>query len=350
MTLGHRLLIPSKAQAESDLMRNGTDRRTWSGRSLHWFLAISLAGVLLFFSLRGIRWAEVWNILIHANLWLIMATVVISTVALVLRAFRWRILLQSGAPVPISTAFWATAAGYFGNSFLPARAGELVRSFIISSATPLKKGFVLTTALSERICDAVALIFVSSLVLLLLPVKPGWFAHAAIPFSIVGVSGLVCIAVLPQLHQSIERALRAVPVSETIRERARSIIDQVLIGMRSFHNSKRLFVFATLTCLIWFCDAVGTVAAMRALALPGTLVLAILLVTGLALGSALPSTPGYVGVYQFVAVTVLTPFGFSKNSAIAYILLSQALQYLLITFWGGLGLLKSRKQPGLLEA
>jgi glycosyltransferase 2 family protein len=325
-------------------MTVGTDRQVWSGRSLHWILAISLAAVLLFFSLRGIHWAEVWNILMRANLWLIMAAIVISTAALVLRAFRWRILLQAGAPVRISTAFWATTAGYFGNNFLPARAGELVRSFIISRATRLSKGFVLTTALSERICDAIALIFISSLILFVLPVKPGWFAHAAIPISILGFSGVICIGILPRLHQPIERALKAIPLSETVRERGRSIIDQVLIGMRSFHNKKRLFVFATLTGVIWFCDAVGTVTAMRALALPGTLVLAVLLITGLALGSALPSTPGYIGVNQFVAVSVLTPFGFSKNSAIAYILLSQAMQYFLITFWGGLGLLKSRKQ------
>ncbi len=79
--------------------------------------------------------------------------------------------------------------------------------------------------------------------------------------------------------------------------------------------------------------------------LPGTLPIALLLVTGLGLGSALPSTPGYIGIYQFVAVSVLTPFGFTKTNAIAYILLSQALQYALITFWGALGMARSRGGP-----
>ncbi len=332
------------AEADSAPIRTATDPPKSSIRSLHWFLAISFAGILLFFSLRGVHWREVWNILIRANPWLILTSLFISTVALVLRALRWLILLRTGAPVPVATAFWATAAGYFGNSFLPARAGELIRSLIISSSTPLSKSFVLTTALSERLCDAVTLVFISSLVLLSPPVKPGWFARAAIPFSILGFCGICGIAVLPRLHQLIERVLETLPVSETIRMRGRSIIYQVLTGMRSFHNGKRLLAFATLTGLIWFCDASSTVAAMRALALPGTLVLAILLVTGLGLASALPSTPGYVGIYQFVAVSVLTPFGFNKTSAIAYILLSQTLQYLLITCWGGLGLLKIRNR------
>ena len=33
-----------------------------------------------------------------------------------LRALRWRVLLQSHAEVPVSTVFWATCAGYFGNT------------------------------------------------------------------------------------------------------------------------------------------------------------------------------------------------------------------------------------------
>jgi len=44
-------------------------------------------------------------------------------------------------------------AGYLGNSFLPARAGE-VRSYIINSRSSLTKTYVFTTALSERMMDA----------------------------------------------------------------------------------------------------------------------------------------------------------------------------------------------------
>jgi len=65
---------------------------------------------------------------------------------------------------------------------------------------------------------------------------------------------------------------------------------------------------------------------------------ALLLIAGMGLGSALPSTPGYVGIYQFVAVTVLVPFGFSRSDALAYSLVLQAFGYVWITFWGLIGL------------
>ena len=70
---------------------------------------------------------------------------------------------------------------------------------------------------------------------------------------------------------------------------------------------------------------------------------AFLLLAGLGLGSALPSTPGYVGIYQFVAVTVLTPFGLSRTDAIAYILVAQALSYVLIGVWGSIGIARYRR-------
>src|ERR1700753_3251810 len=102
-------------------------KKSSSGKkAIYWLIAFVLAGILLYFSLRGIDWAEVWRIVSRANLWYVSLALSIATVSLFLRAYRWRILLQAQAPVRVSTAFWATSAGYFGNNFLPARAGELV--------------------------------------------------------------------------------------------------------------------------------------------------------------------------------------------------------------------------------
>jgi glycosyltransferase 2 family protein len=81
----------------------------------------------------------------------------------------------------------------------------------------------------------------------------------------------------------------------------------------------------------------------KALGLSMPLSVAFLLIAGLGLASAVPSTPGYVGIYQFVAVSILVPFGFNRTNAIAYILFAQALSYLLIGFWGALGIQRYRR-------
>ncbi len=305
-------------------------------------MALGFAGVLLYFSLRGIHWNDVWRVLSHADTKLVAISCLVSTFALLLRALRWRVLLRAGAPVGVSTAFWATSAGYFGNSFLPARAGEVIRSLIVSSASGLSKTFVLTTALSERLCDAISLVLISSVVLLTLPQKPGWFAHAATPFAVLGICGALGIAVLPKAQGFCQACLRAIPFPSGLKTKLFGILEQILVGMRSFHDSRRLAAFIGFTAVIWLSDAISTVLGMRALGMHASLSIALLLITGLGLGSALPATPGYVGIYQFVAVSVLTPFGFSKTDAIAYILLAQGVQYALITFWGSIGLVRSR--------
>lgn len=319
-----------------------TDLSDFSFRKLKWVPVLLFAAVLLYFSFRGIQWRGVWQIVSRADIALLALSLTIASLSLFLRGLRWRVLLRSAAPVRVSTAFWATCVGYFGNNLLPARAGELIRSLMISRATGISKTFVLTTALSERMCDALALVLISSVILLWLPEKPGWFTHAATPFAVLGLCGAATISVLPKSEHFCQRCLNRMPIPDNVKIKLSRVMEQFLTGMRSFHNLSRLLVFISLTATIWMCDAVSVVLTMRALALPGTFPLALLLITGLGLGSALPSTPGYVGIYQFVAVSVLTPFGFTKTAAIAYILLSQALGYLLFIFWGGIGLLRSR--------
>jgi glycosyltransferase 2 family protein len=310
---------------------------------LYWTVALLLAGLLLYYSLRGIDWGQVWQILSRADISLVAVALVIATISLFLRAFRWRILLESQAPVKMSAAFWATSAGYLGNNFLPARAGELVRTMMMSSSAGLGKMFVLTTALTERLADAITLVIISSLVLLTLQYRPGWFDSAARPFAILGLCGALAILVIPKLERFWHALLFRLPLPIGLKHKLAKILEQIHIGLRTFHDGKRLAGFFSVTMVIWFLDAVSTLVGMRALGLSTTIAVALLLITGLGLGSALPSTPGYVGIYQFVAVSVLVPFGFSRTNAIAYILLAQALQYVLIAFWGLIAVSRSRR-------
>ena len=318
-------------------------------RLLYWGIAVLLAAVLLYFSLRGIAWSRVWLTLSHAKAKYVALWIVLNSTSMFLRALRWRILLRSAAPVTVATAFWATAAGYFGNNYLPARAGELIRTVMVSFHSGLTKTFVLTTALSERLCDAVALVLISSVVLLALPSPPGWFARAARPFAILGLCGVAAIAITPRLERLWVSLLERVPLPHAIRERARLAIQQILTGMRAFHQPSRLLSFIVFTVVIWAADVVGAVILARGLDLSLALPVAFLLMAGLGLASALPATPGYVGIYQFVAVSVLTPFGFNQDDSIAYILLLQALQYVAITIWGLSAFVQSRRM-GLRDA
>ena len=126
----------------------------------------------------------------------------------------------------------------------------------------------------------------------------------------------------------------------------------MLLGLRAFHDWGRLARFVLLTVLIWILDGFGVITGARALGLSISFPVALLLLAGLGLGSALPSTPGYIGIYQFAAKTVLMPFGISQDGALAYILVMQALGYVIVVAFGlpGLYRFQGSKPPAMAPA
>src|SRR5262249_57363099 len=136
----------------------------------------------------------------------------VATTTLFLRACRRRLVMNAEGSVSVDTAFWATAAGYFGNNFLPARAGELVRTYFVSSAARLEYPYVLATALAERVTDALALVGVALTVLLAGDVRPAWLAAAAKPVAAVAVIAAIAIALLPFFGSAVVPLVARLPV------------------------------------------------------------------------------------------------------------------------------------------
>ncbi len=97
-------------------------------------------------------------------------------------------------------------------------------------------------------------------------------------------------------------------------------------------------MFLLTTVGIWLLDGIGTVITARAFSMELQLTQSLLILVGLGLSSAIPSAPGYVGVYQFVAVTILAIFGYPQSQALAFILVAQAVGMLLTLVWGLIGL------------
>jgi uncharacterized membrane protein YbhN (UPF0104 family) len=284
------------------------------GRAWSWALSVPLAAILLYLSLRGVDWKGVWRTIAGARWGFLAAVCGCSCFSFFLRALRWRILLNAEERLSVGTVFTANMAGYLGNSFLPARAGELVRTLAISARSSLSKTYVLTTALSERLMDAIALVLWSSLILLGVQAKPRWMVDLSRTTALAAAAGALALALLPHMEG-------------LWRKRLPRFAEQVLLGMRAFHHVGRFLGFAVLTVALWMTDAFGAMMGAYGLHLHFSFTLAMLLIAGMGLGSALPSTPGYVGIYQFVAVTVLTPFGISRDAALAYILVAQASAY-----------------------
>jgi uncharacterized protein (TIRG00374 family) len=334
----------SPAPAETTRGVPHNDPRRSRRRSL-WVLLFSLilASVLLYFTLRGLDWAAFWKTIRNGHYEFLLLVIPIGSANYFIRALRWSIFVSSEKKIPILSVFWANMVGYMGNAYLPARAGELLRSAFLGEKSGLGTSFILATALVERILDAIALVLIGSISLLWLGNISPWLANAVRIMALAGLLGLAVIVAAPFQEKLIQRLFGWLPLPAKISKFVSNQITRFLVGMRCLQSGRRLLTFILLTAVIWLVDAVGATIGVRIISQTLSLGQALILLSALGLSSAVPSTPGYVGVYQFVAVAVLVPFGFSRSDALAYILISQILGYLVVSFWGLLGLWQLNK-------
>jgi glycosyltransferase 2 family protein len=108
--------------------------------------------------------------------------------------------------------------------------------------------------------------------------------------------------------------------------------------MRALQHPGSLAGFVFLTFVAWGFDSIFAIQIASALHLSLSFFQALILLAALGLSSAIPSTPGYIGIYQFVAVSLFPLFGFTQSQSLAYIIILQAIAYLSVILWGFMGL------------
>ena len=89
-------------------------------KALKWFAFLALAGVLLHFSFKGVKWSDFIYGLRTCNWWWIIASMAIGILGFLARALRWRLLLRAiNKEVTIREAFDGINIGYITNFVFP---------------------------------------------------------------------------------------------------------------------------------------------------------------------------------------------------------------------------------------
>lgn len=305
-----------------------------------YLLALVLAAVFLYLALRNVDWGIFVQVIARGRYALLPLLLLASSFTYFVRSQRWRVLLTAQKPLPRRQVFWANMIGYLGNAYLPARAGELLRTLAVAKTGQVSASFTLATALTERLLDVVALVLVSALSLVTIQEVPAAIRMASRTMAAAGLVGLVVLFLAPVFEGWLAAGIRLLPVPHHWKDRLVGMLGQFLQGMQALQRDRRWLWFILMTVVIWLADGLNAVGVAWMLRQQLSLAQALLLIASLGLASAIPSTPGFIGVYQFVAVTVLVPFGFSPSAALAYIIIAQVFNYLLVSLWGMLGLWK----------
>jgi uncharacterized protein (TIRG00374 family) len=231
-----------------------------------------------------------------------------------IRAERWRRLLTPFAPVGFRTAFAYLCIGYFANTLLPARLGDVARAVLAARAFSVPRLTTLGTILLERVADGVLILAITAGLAVALPEARPLLETARI-VALIGGAGLLALALtLLVTHRSRVATTRGGGL-------VRSVLARLGEGLAGARTPYGLAVFTGLSVLA-FAVAVGALLTIAtALGVGLTLPQAALVMGALALSTAIPAAPGSIGTYEFVGLTTLTGIGVAPEPAIALVVL-----------------------------
>jgi uncharacterized protein (TIRG00374 family) len=233
-------------------------------------------------------------------------------VELMLRAIRWQRLLTPLGAVPVRSSVAYLAIGYFANSMLPARLGDLARAFLAGRSFGISRLGVLGTVLVERIADGGFILAVVA-ILGLVVAGGGSLATSAAWLVALAVAGIIVLVAAGLFLRS--------GGGGAMRARAWGFVQRILRGGEALRSPRTTLLVAALTAAA-FGTAVVTFAVIAAAAnLPLTLAQSALVMGGLALSTSIPAAPGSLGTYEFVGLTILTTLGVGPDLALAVVVL-----------------------------
>jgi uncharacterized protein (TIRG00374 family) len=293
-------------------------------------LGCAISALAIFLLLQQVKPDELGRVLSGAK-WLPIAGVVVGvTGSLVTRALRWQVYFRPDRRVPFRPLLETLAISYMASTFLPLRAGELVRAVFLGQREALPIPRIAATILLEKLFDFLAIGVMLALLVVLVPGRPELQVGAGFIASVilVGFGFVVALAVWRsptlRLVGFVERRL---PFGVGRRLQLEQAIAQFAAGTDSLRQPGLWVPLLGWTTVTWCFAVVTSWVGCLALNVQPELPAVLFLIVLTSSSQAVPSSPGYVGVYHYFAAKALTTFGVEDNTAVGIALITHAFSY-----------------------
>jgi uncharacterized protein (TIRG00374 family) len=301
--------------------------------------------LLLGWTLRDVDPAELLARLRAADPLLLIASVVAATAIFPLRAARWVVLLEPIAPgLRFRTAWHATAIGMMVNNLVPARAGEFARAFALARTEPrVSFASAFASIALDRVFDALVVFALMSGAMLDPAFPRGAQVGGRDVSSLLGSLGIVVIAVAfagalllalrPALFEAIVTRIVGA-VAPRFAPRVAALVHQAAEGFASLRSPTRLARVLAWTVVHWLCNALAFWLGFRAVGIEAPFSAALFLQGLIAVGVAIPSSPGFFGPFEAFAKEGLRLYGVGTALAVTWAVAFHLLAFIPITVLG----------------
>jgi uncharacterized protein (TIRG00374 family) len=318
-------------------------------------VGIALSAAALYFAFRNVPLNDLWQYLKSINYLWTFPAVILVLVSFFFRALRWQFILASSHKIGIWRAFHPMMIGFMINCILPGRLGEFARPVILQKNEKIPFATGIATVAAERVFDVGALVFFAVITLAAIEIDPaaeivfGDFhlnrSTLEALFNRIIILGVLLIAAIimlsiPIIRRGIHRVILTIPslalfagesvktkITEKVCRPLIRFVDNIALGFTLIKYPKKIFICALYSCLIWVIAAFSWY--VFSLGSPGIhlsyaeMYAAMVIVC---LFIALPSVPGFWGVWEAGGVFAMSIFGASTQAAAGFTLANHGVQ------------------------
>ena len=312
------------------------DWKAWAG--------VAISAFLLWWVFRDENLAEIGRQVGRADLrWLILAGS-ITTAGGLIRALRWRLLLEPlGIPVSLSARWRALNIGFAVTNLALGRLGELARPYALSKMTPITTSSALGTVVLERVLDTVALV-VLLLVTLLSPAFPSdtvilgkpvaYAAWGAVGLAVMALVGVTMFVYWPEKVTNLARSVGG-RLPDPVGHRISEAVESFTLGMGLLRSPQAVALTLLWSLGLWIWMSLSFWAAFRAFGLELGFTAALFTQCVVSVFVAIPAAPGFIGTLQAgVLVAVSGVWGVSEAEALSMSLGFHFSGYIPVTLLG----------------
>jgi uncharacterized protein (TIRG00374 family) len=290
--------------------------------------------VLIALAARNVDWSEASGTIARSNILLVACALLVYYATFPLRAERWALLLrEGGADLRWRDLVRILFLGWFVNSLVPAKLGDLYRSYLVKRRFGISLSRTVGVVVAERLLDLIVvfgLLVVGGYVAFGRTVLPDlWIVYAT-----AAVFGLLIAVGLAGLYAVGPKIARFFPAE--VRRIGRLFREGVL------HSFRALPIAGGLTVIIWGAEAMRLMFVLWALGLelPASGIVFVAVATSLL--TTVPLTPAGFGFVEIAMVYVLTEgFGLSQSSAVAVAVLDRAVSVFSVIVVGAIVYVRS---------
>jgi uncharacterized protein (TIRG00374 family) len=290
-------------------------------------VGVPLSAVFLWLAVRDADLEEMRSVLAESDPVLIALAVVAIACVYMGQAVRWREIART-PDVSVPRFVEMVVSGVAVNNVVPGRIGDLLRARWLQTGARIRGGRALATVFVDRAFDVLALV---ALLAVSLPfvTSTEWLVRIALG-GLGLLLGIAIVLVAARVYTSRRSRNRRVQ-----RGLLRRVVRDTVEGLAEPLGARRGSVLAALSLLTWATWALAAWFVARSVGIDLSVTESFFVAAVVNLGVAIPSSPGFIGTYQWLGVSALALFDVPTEEALAFSILMQAVWYVPTLVVGG---------------